>query len=932
MSFFSILYNIIILPIERVIEWVFNFYNIKIGFAGVAGSILAVSLAVNFLALPLYNIADKLQENERQIQLKLQKQLARIKQTFKGDERFMMIQTLYNQNHYHPLYSLRSSLSILIEIPFFIAAYHYLSHSSALQGSSFLFLKDLSAPDALIKFTIAGHLISINCLPVLMTLINYVSGAVYLKEAPIKEKLQLYGLALVFLVILYNSPAGLVCYWILNNIFSLFKNIVMKTKNPGKILHIIISSMLGLVALFFIFRHGHLFKKLIIISFTLIVVFFPIVYKKLKEKIKLPTFEASPDSQKQIFYILLFSCLGICLLTGLFLPSNIISSAPLDFADLGNTDSPMYYVWYNFFIFIGFFLFWPLAIYKMFGEKTKKVEPLIFFVLLIMAIANVFIFKYDYGVLGITFEIEHINVLRDYSLFYSLLPLVLFAGIIISLFFIHKKHFDKYISYLSVIVCIALLSISIININKIKKSYSEYLIKTAETKNKENTNEIEKTIHLSKTKKNVMVLFMDRAIGCYWPYFLEQFPEYRKSFDGFINYKNTLSYGAYTLSGSPTLLGGYEYTPEEMAKRESELLVDKHNEASKVLPVLFADKGYNSTLIDPPWANYEGPAVADFSAFEGLKNTTVKKLYGVYSQKYIDDCNLRDAYKGDEICRHEIIDFNVLQILPPLLRNTFNGDFRVKVSDSQAFIDAYSLLYYINEETDFDSDKDNYIFYSNQTIHAPIYLDETFSYPVAKKNHNTGKYKPYDDLEIQLYEVYCATFIKLAKYFDYLRENGVYDNTRIIIVSDHGYHVNMGHYSNFKYKDVPNALYNFKIVDRQIPNSFDCALLFKDFNSTEPVQDDDTFMTNADAVLLAIKDLGLSENNPFTGKKITENKDDGINLFFQTPGEINAPSMIEKTHMTLDEQTAWHFVPGDIENPKNWIPYPIWKKEHDHSN
>ena len=114
------LYDLIISPIETVVEWAFLFVRDKMPFLGVLGAVVGVSLIINFLALPLYNVADAIKDKERELQLKLQKQADRIKKAFKGDERFMMMQTMYRQNHYHPFYSLRSSLSILIEIPFFI--------------------------------------------------------------------------------------------------------------------------------------------------------------------------------------------------------------------------------------------------------------------------------------------------------------------------------------------------------------------------------------------------------------------------------------------------------------------------------------------------------------------------------------------------------------------------------------------------------------------------------------------------------------------------------------------------------------------------------------------------------------------------------------------------------------------------------------------
>ena len=40
-----------------------------------------------------------------------------------------------------------------------------------------------------------------------------------------KSKIQVYAMAAIFLVFLYNSPACLLFYWTLNNLFSLGKNI-----------------------------------------------------------------------------------------------------------------------------------------------------------------------------------------------------------------------------------------------------------------------------------------------------------------------------------------------------------------------------------------------------------------------------------------------------------------------------------------------------------------------------------------------------------------------------------------------------------------------------------------------------------------------------------------------------------------------------------
>jgi len=38
---------------------------------------------------------------------------------------------------------------------------------------------------------------------------------------------------MVFFVLLYNSPSGLVLYWICNNVFSLIKNIAYRVARSG---------------------------------------------------------------------------------------------------------------------------------------------------------------------------------------------------------------------------------------------------------------------------------------------------------------------------------------------------------------------------------------------------------------------------------------------------------------------------------------------------------------------------------------------------------------------------------------------------------------------------------------------------------------------------------------------------------------------------
>ncbi|MCH5283837.1 MAG: YidC/Oxa1 family membrane protein insertase, partial [Treponema sp.] len=162
----SIFFTAVIYPLTQVIEFAFALGDKIMGNTGFA--LVGVSLAVSLLTLPLYAVARKFEDEERALQLKMKVQVDRIKTFFKGDEQYMLLSTYYRQNHYHPIMQLRSAFGILIQIPFFTAAYSCLSHMPALHGHSLLFIADLGQPDALFK--IGGF--SVNVLPLLMTAIN----------------------------------------------------------------------------------------------------------------------------------------------------------------------------------------------------------------------------------------------------------------------------------------------------------------------------------------------------------------------------------------------------------------------------------------------------------------------------------------------------------------------------------------------------------------------------------------------------------------------------------------------------------------------------------------------------------------------------------------------------------------------------------------
>ncbi len=918
----TILFNIIILPIESIIELVFcSVYDsiAHFGAVSVFVSIIAVSLAVNFLALPLYNIADALQLKEREVQNKLSDRLKRIKKAFKGDEQFMMVTEYYRQNNYHPLYALRSSLSILIEIPFFIAAYHFLSHCYALRGVHFWIFKDLGGPDRLFKI---GSFY-INVLPILMTAINVVSSAIYTKGAPLKEKIQINVLAAIFLVILYNSPSGLVLYWILNNTFSLVKNVLQNKTYAKKIVYGIFTffAVAFSVVTVCLFKDAHGIHTGLVHALTCWFIAWPFIHKFKKNPKYQEISRSFSVSDKQNGYLMFFSSLCIALLTGLVIPGSVIATSPVEFSFLGDVANPLFYIKSSFTYFIGLFLFWPFVIFLLFGSRLKKYLSFYMFVMTACALANVYLFKYNYGSITQTFNLDNINVMRDYSTFYSVMPLLFMAGMIAVILLLRKFNKQFIAVYVMVAICCAEVYIGTGKLKTISRKFNDYSKIKDSLDSEKNKSRITPEFHLSKDKPNVVVLFLDRAISDYFPYILEQYPRLKRSYSGFVYYPNCLSFGESTISGSPALLGGYEYTPDSLNQRTDLSLKEKQNEALMVMPKIFSDAGYKVTVANPPWLNY-AEYIGDGKPLSDIPNVTVKDLNQSFTEVYRTDHKeiFFSQIKINKVCENQCREFSILQILYPVLRTPFYNGGKYLLSQQShvmraIFLSNYAELHYLPELTALDSEEPTFTFIDNETAHEPVLLLAPDMTPGNIDNNSvlasTGTYKiPQMDgfgYQLKSYHINAASIIQFGAWLDWLKDQGVYDNTRIIIVADHGRDVSLDRFKDFK-------------LEKNKAGFFNPLFVVKDFNSRGGLITEKEMITNAETVNFAIKDLEVSNVNPFTNKEFKKAADfDSFDVFLMFhEGQRNAFTYEDKITFPMEDAEIFNIKKGDISDESNW--------------
>ena len=865
MEFLSLLYQLIFMPLQIIFEVIYYLAFRVIGNPGV--SIIALSFIVNLLVLPLYNRADAIQEAERDMEVKLSKGVDHIKKTFKGDEQLMMLQTYYRQNGYSPLDSIKGSISLFLEIPFFVAAYQFLSHLEILNGASLGPVKDLGAPDGLL--TVAG--MSINVLPFVMTAVNLVSAYIFTKDLTRKTKIQLYSMACFFLVFLYASPAGLVFYWTLNNLFNLVKTIICKLDDTEKGVDIV----MGLCGIFIVVYSSLLspnpnIRKTFYSTIFALLLNSRYIYGIIRSKFPSKKENVVEVPAKNIFFA---GAIFMAVLVGALIPSAVIESSPQEFVIMDYFDNPLWYVANAFAIALGAFVLWGGVFYWLAADEYKaKIERTFLFIVGSSIVTYMF-FGNDLGVLNSTLQYER-GI--KFGSTYKNINLAVILVVAFALNFLWKKY-RKNISELLLIGILAMSGMVVVNVFSIQDSLGKVVKKVPNVVAVE-----EGSITLSKKGNNVIVFMLDRAMGEYIPYIFNEKPELKDKFSGFTFYVNTLSHGGHTVFGSPGLFGGYEYTPFEMNKRDTQLLVDKHNEALKVMPVVFGEAGYSVTVFDPPMVNYQ--PIPDFSIYAA--HPYIKAYRNIVRAK-ADENNVNSDEETVKTNKRNFYCFGIFKVAPIIMQRflydggnylagkAFNQEItslHTAFGAPKDYIYFYKKLERFKEITKFEYEGNNFLALTNDITHAPCFL-QLPNYEISSNvdNHlyekdeiirndaNGNVLNMKEKVHVSHYHTNMATMLKLAEWFDLMRDNGVYDNTRIILVGDHGW--NIRQFKNMIVEDVKDG---YGDIERYYP-----LLLVKDFNA-KGFTVSEKFMTNADVPNLAFKDLIDEPTNPFTGNKISE--------------------------------------------------------------
>jgi YidC/Oxa1 family membrane protein insertase len=205
-------------------------------------AILALTVCIKAPLVPLFNSSYKSMAKMK----KLQEPMAEIRERFKSDPQRQQQETikLMKQEGANPI---GGCLPIFFTIPIFYALYKTLFVTIEMRHASFLFMKDLSAPDptalanlfGLIPWATAdiraipiiGMIIGIGILPILY---GITMGALQTLSPPPPDKAQamiLMAMPVIFTFVFGGFAAGLVLYWVWSNILTFIQQYVIMRTN-----------------------------------------------------------------------------------------------------------------------------------------------------------------------------------------------------------------------------------------------------------------------------------------------------------------------------------------------------------------------------------------------------------------------------------------------------------------------------------------------------------------------------------------------------------------------------------------------------------------------------------------------------------------------------------------------------------------------------
>jgi hypothetical protein len=372
----------------------------------------------------------------------------------------------------------------------------------------------------------------------------------------------------------------------------------------------------------------------------------------------------------------------------------------------------------------------------------------------------------------------------------------------------------------------------------------------------------DRPIRFSQARPNVLVIFLDRFMGSYVESALARRPQLATELSGFTWYPRTVAAGANSIVGVNPMFGGYDYTPDEINARGGSLR-DKSVEAYSILPYNFSKKGYRANVLNPRGLGFTMKGDCSFLDMPGVYCGHIPAAVTRRAAAAMD-------FELGNLSRSNYTDLLVLlgsmRAAPYGLKETVrnHGTWRPFLDHSAATTFAqWAELRALPGLTDTNAPESNYNVVSNILPHEPVYLGESCT-PLPKQFAVSGielRRRGHMNLtSLQHQNAAECSLIIVAEYLRHLQEAGVYDNTTVVLVSDHG--VAAPDVKDRSARAVAGGTdTNLYVRSRSL-------LMVKRRGATGPLQTSEEFLPNAEVPRIVCEDIGGCVNPYLDNKPI----------------------------------------------------------------
>lgn len=260
------------------------------------------------------------------------------------------------------------------------------------------------------------------------------------------------------------------------------------------------------------------------------------------------------------------------------------------------------------------------------------------------------------------------------------------------------------------------------------------------------------------TKKNVIVLLLDTYQTDVFQEVIDEDPTYKDIFNGFTYFRNVTGGFPTTYPSIPLILTGQYYDNSIPIQT----FIRKAFQTSSISRKLL-QQGYDVYLPAEPWAYCDNQIATNY----------VKKKFALYNP-----ATYHELQKG----AISLYEYSLFRYLPHFFKEYIYNNRKGlrKILKEELFLDKagkHSDVVFIDKmvsKSKVGMNKDVFKFYHQMGLHPPFRLNENLQYTMLEDNRTGVKHLARAEL-------------KLTKMFlDKLTALGVYNNSMILVLADHG--------------------------------------------------------------------------------------------------------------------------------------------------